>query len=868
MAENQQPTAPEFNPQATYMPDEKNFQRTLAIRHQRGVFGRFFYYISIFLAILALITLFANVINQSFGATAAVFTIDPDTLSGDERTLSELNAQELADILVEYVPGSLPVLIRDNLSAVPSDEFVDSTLAEILPEGEYPEGLADTSIRDIRSMDNAAELLAEFMALNLDSARLQQIVLEEVAELQVVRAWSLLDSVFRWAPSDGEQERFAVEIPAELADIQAQIDPLQEQIDDLSQEVTDLREAGAAENRDAINAANARITELRGEIADLQEQREELYEEAFDLIDGHILSWVEFFKYKSVYASPSDGNLETVPAYLEFLAEGGEVTEMTVEVTRYQSWLDLDFLRTPMSSTPAAAGIRTALLGSLYMMAIVIVVALPLGVGTAIYLEEYADRQAAEHAVHNASQGPLGFLFRIRIGRFGLGWLFVNLSSIIETNVRTLAGVPSIIYGLLGLAIIVRAFAPVTSGILFGVNVDVPEDDRVVAAIERGMTVDLLLDDEGNYSGVADPLLTQEQADQLYEAFRQYGDPANPLDTVTAINTIADALGIEVTVDEASIETIADVDNETVTLETGDYTFEQFEELVGALQGFSRTNDDAEEAPNDEAIVAALEEAIAIEFMLDTEGNYAGIAVLNEEQADRLFEVFQRLGTPGPSNVWGFIDTVTAINTVAEALGIEVEVDEANITQIASVDDETVQLQTDEYTLGSFVELVSALENFASFTVNGRTILSAALTLTLLILPIVIINAQEALRAVPFAVREASYGLGATKWQTIWRTVLPAAVPGIMTGMILSISRAVGETAPLIVVGASTFILTDPSGPFSNFTVLPIQIFNWTARPQPQFQFIAAAAIIVLLVMVVSLNGLAIWLRNRYSIRY
>ena len=155
-----------------------------------------------------------------------------------------------------------------------------------------------------------------------------------------------------------------------------------------------------------------------------------------------------------------------------------------------------------------------------------------------------------------------------------------------------------------------------------------------------------------------------------------------------------------------------------------------------------------------------------------------------------------------------------------------------------------------------------------SFAANGRTLVSAGLTLVLLILPIIIINAQEAIRAVPNTIREASYGLGATRWQTIWRQVLPAALPGIMTGTILSVSRAVGETAPLIVVGAATFLLKDPTSPFSQFTAMPIQIYQWTARPQGQFADIAAAAIIVLLLLMLTLNAAAIILRNRYSIRF
>ncbi len=115
---------------------------------------------------------------------------------------------------------------------------------------------------------------------------------------------------------------------------------------------------------------------------------------------------------------------------------------------------------------------------------------------------------------------------------------------------------------------------------------------------------------------------------------------------------------------------------------------------------------------------------------------------------------------------------------------------------------------------------------------NGRTILSAGLTMGLLVLPLIIINTQEAIRAVPISLKQASYGLGATQWQTIWHHVLPYAMPGILTGTILAISRAIGETAPLIIVGASTLITTDPTGPFSQFTVLPIQIYNWITRPQ------------------------------------
>lgn len=156
---------------------------------------------------------------------------------------------------------------------------------------------------------------------------------------------------------------------------------------------------------------------------------------------------------------------------------------------------------------------------------------------------------------------------------------------------------------------------------------------------------------------------------------------------------------------------------------------------------------------------------------------------------------------------------------------------------------------------------------FTGQEATGRTILTASLTLALVILPVIIINAQEAIRSVPKSIREASYGLGATKWQTVSRQVIPAALPGILTGFILSLSRAVGETAPLIVVGAAVFLSQDPSGPFSAFTTLPIQIFNWAALPSDQFRNLSSAAIIILIIMLLALNAIAIVVRQRFSRR-
>jgi len=136
--------------------------------------------------------------------------------------------------------------------------------------------------------------------------------------------------------------------------------------------------------------------------------------------------------------------------------------------------------------------------------------------------------------------------------------------------------------------------------------------------------------------------------------------------------------------------------------------------------------------------------------------------------------------------------------------------------------------------------------------------------MALLVLPIIIVASQEAIRAVPQSLRQASYALGATKWQTIWSHVLPAAFPGILTGNILAASRAIGETAPLIAIGALTYLRYVPGGPLDLFTVLPIQIFNWVSKPQDEFHDLAAAAIIVLLAVLLSLNALAVYLRQRF----
>ncbi|MDC1437148.1 phosphate ABC transporter permease PstA [Gammaproteobacteria bacterium] len=163
----------------------------------------------------------------------------------------------------------------------------------------------------------------------------------------------------------------------------------------------------------------------------------------------------------------------------------------------------------------------------------------------------------------------------------------------------------------------------------------------------------------------------------------------------------------------------------------------------------------------------------------------------------------------------------------------------------------------------SIVYGILGLAIFVRFFALERSLLSGALTMSLLILPVIIIASREAIRTVPMSIRYAAYSLGATRWQTAWAHVLPVSFPGIMTGVILALSRAIGETAPLIMIGALTFVAFLPEGPMDSFTAMPIQIYNWISRPQQEFHELAAAGIIVLLLVLLLMNATAIYIRNR-----
>lgn len=379
----------------------------------------------------------------------------------------------------------------------------------------------------------------------------------------------------------------------------------------------------------------------------------------------------------------------------------------------FRSWISLDFITSSVSSSATTAGLRTALFGSFLIIAITAVSALVVGIASAVYLEEYA----ADN------------------------WL----NNLIEINIRNLAAIPSIIYGMLGLAVLAQAFAVFTGGYLFGVNLPSQAADQVVNAVNVALGA---------------PSLSNAERDEIRD---QAAGARTNLDSFVAV-------------------------------------------ILGHLR----------------------------------------VEALTEGEKEALVRKFLDYRLPS-------LASLTTFSTPS------IEQARADIVRIVG---------TDKLTPTQLDALAENLRVYGTFNINGRTVLSAGLTLGLLILPVIIVNAQEALRAVPSSIREASYGMGATRLQTTWRQVLPAALPGIMTGVILAVSRAIGETAPLLVVGASTFIGIDPNGPFSKFTVVPIQIYQWTSRPEQEFRAVAAAAIIVLLVVMLLLNATAIFIRQRFTIRY
>ncbi|HYE02239.1 MAG TPA: PstA family ABC transporter permease, partial [Phycisphaerales bacterium] len=367
--------------------------------------------------------------------------------------------------------------------------------------------------------------------------------------------------------------------------------------------------------------------------------------------------------------------------------------------------LDAGFLTSFPSRKPAEAGIKAALWGTVWLCAVCLCVAVPIGVLTAVFLEEYRPRHRLAKRAH----------------------------AFVSVNITNLAGVPSIVYGILGLTVFVRMFG------LFGNPNISAYDEMVRASLRSGEVVIGMLVDETD------------------EAL-----------------TIASPVRGEVTLAKDQVAR-----RRTVYVREHRFRLDDGTLMTGELRGSEKG-------------------LITLAAAGDSEHVFPATRVAQHTTKNVL-----QLGDPE-----------------------------------------------------SFFYVRLPL---------GGSVLAGGLTLSLVILPIVIIAAREALRAVPPSLREGALALGATRWQTIWRTVLPASIPGIMTGSILAVSRAIGEAAPLLVIGGFLFILFTPKNLMDDFAAMPLQIFNWASRPQTEFHEVAAAGILVLLAVLLVFNGLAIVLRHRYS---
>ena len=219
---------------------------------------------------------------------------------------------------------------------------------------------------------------------------------------------------------------------------------------------------------------------------------------------------------------------------------------------------------------------------------------------------------------------------------------------------------------------------------------------------------------------------------------------------------------------------------------------------------------------------------------------------------------------PMAGTIW--VVGLTAIFTIPIGIGTAIYLEEfANKNRLTRL----IELNISNLAgVPSVIYGLLGLAVFVQFLFNGsRNLTAGALTMTLLILPIVIIASQEAIKAVPSSYRDAAYAMGATRWQVVKTVVMPQAVPGMMSGIILALSRAVGESAPILIISSLVWVTFVPTSPDSKFTVLPLQIFTWVSQPQEDFRSIAAAGIIVLLLILLGMNAVAIWIRNKYQVR-
>jgi phosphate transport system permease protein len=459
------------------------------------------------------------------------------------------------------------------------------------------------------------------------------------------------------------------------------------------------------------------------------------------------------------------------------------------------SRLDLSFLRGMPSRDPDAAGFHAAIVGSIWILVVCAATAVPLGVAAAVFLEEFRPRKRLARALHK----------------------------IVETNIRNLAGVPSIVYGLIALTVFVRAFG------LFGAANTYDQFDRYELAdgvVVFGRTVE-----------------------NRGEAYR--------LET--------DLVG-GVTLDRSQLPGLGQPPRAGETrILLGQVEFTEDYEIVFSTETVGRVTLDAwdlDAEPNDGVPF----EPRRFEGRLTLLGR--GERVVESPTRGRVVIDNQLIADP-----------VADIDTVfVKAHRFRLEDGSTVSGQIVSMDHGAVAVRDPD---GGVVEFNTAQVDRHTYSQRpqlgdedsplfialpfGQTVLSGGLALMLVVLPIVIIAAQESLRAVPPALREGAFALGSTRWQMVRTTTLPAAIPGILTGVILALSRAIGEAAPILVVGGAVFINSTPASLMDGYAAMPLQIYAWTTLPDERFIHVAAAGIMVLLAVLLLFNAAAILIRRKLA---
>lgn len=421
-------------------------------------------------------------------------------------------------------------------------------------------------------------------------------------------------------------------------------------------------------------------------------------------------------------------------------------------------WINWNFITGIPNADPKLAGIGVAAMGTICICIVCGLVAIPLGIGTALLLEEFKPRNST----------------------------LAKLLGFVQLNITNLAGVPSVVYGLLGLTAFVYMFGA------FG-SLNQPKFEFGAAIYDRYQTV------------------------------------ANRTILVPSPSRDADPVPLK------SVTQFYDQNEKPVKAE-----------VVSAAEFQPRVNE---------------VNAKAATIVEDRLKPYAGQKVTDDAKLNDIAD--DLLKATGVSSDAAAKDKLLgSLKSALAATGFKARKERERVT--ANVAEVMLREQFPLTILDDAVPQDEVKERAWYFRLPfGRSVLTGGLTLMLVILPVIIISTQEALRAVPRSLRMASLAMGATRWQTVSRTTLPAALPGIMTGIILAMSRAIGEAAPVLMVAAGLFIANPPSNVMSGFTAMPLQIFDWVGRPQDEFRSLAAAGIILLLAVLICFNGVAIYIRQR-----